>query len=72
MYSGNNPSALRSMEWLRQALLQLLDEKKYSQLTIKEICRRADLSRQTFYQIFDSKDEIMQYHFSILFQEFTK
>lgn len=72
MYSGNNPSALRSMEWLRNALLQLLKEKQYSQITIKEICKRADLSRQTFYQMFDSKDEVMQYHFSILFQEFTK
>ena len=72
MYSGNNPSALRSMECLRKALLQLLNEKKYSQITIKEICSRADLSRQTFYQIFDSKDEVMQYHFSILFQEFTR
>ena len=72
MYLGNNPSALRSMEWLRQALLQLLEEKKYSQITIKEICKRADLSRQTFYQIFDSKDEVIQYHFFILFEEFTK
>lgn len=72
MYSGNNPSALRSMEWLRNALLQLLREKQYSQITIKEICKRADLSRQTFYQMFDSKDEVMQYQFSILFQEFTK
>lgn len=72
MYSGNNPSALRSMEWLRKALLQLLEEKKYSQITIKEICQRADLSRQTFYQMFDSKDEVMEYHFSTLFQEFTK
>lgn len=72
MYSGNNPSARRSMEWLKNSLLQLLEEKKYSDITIKEICRRADLSRQTFYQIFDSKEEVMQYHFSILFQEFTK
>lgn len=72
MYSGKNPSALRSMEWLREALLQLLDEKKYSQITIKDICKRADLSRQTFYQIFDSKEQVMQYHFSKLFQEFAK
>lgn len=72
MYTGNNPSALRSMEWIREALMQLLEEKKYSQITIKEICRRADLSRQTFYQIFTSKEEVIQYHFSALFQEFAK
>ena len=72
MYSGSNPSALRSREWIRTSLMQLLETQKYSQITIKDICKNADLSRQTFYQIFKSKDEVMQYHFSILFQEFAE
>lgn len=72
MYEGKNPSALRSMEWIRLALLALLEEKKYAQISIKEICARADLSRQTFYQMFASKDEVMQYHFRILFQRFAQ
>ena len=72
MYTGKNPSALRSKDWLRKALLQLLEEQKYTQITIKEICVRADLSRQNFYQMFDSKDEVMEYHFMILFGEFSK
>lgn len=71
MYSGTNPSALRSREWLRQAMLSLLKEEEYTQINIKKICVRADLSRQTFYQIFDSKEEILAYHFSVLFEEFT-
>ncbi|MBD5085449.1 MAG: TetR/AcrR family transcriptional regulator [Clostridiales bacterium] len=72
MYTGKNPSALRSKDWLRKALLQLLAERKYTQITIKEICAKADLSRQTFYQMFDSKDEVMEYHFMTLFQEFSQ
>lgn len=72
MYTGSNPSALRSRKWLHDALLQLLKIKKYHQISIKDICTQADLSRQTFYQIFHSKDEIMEYHFSILFAEFIK
>lgn len=72
MYTGNNPSALRSMEWIRSALLYLLKQEKYDRITIKEICKQADLSRQTFYQIFGSKDEVIQYHFSTLFQEFER
>lgn len=72
MYTGKNPSALRSKDWLREALLQLLEERKYAQITIKELCARADLSRQTFYQMFDSKDEVMEYHFMTLFQGFSK
>lgn len=71
MYSGTNPSALRSREWLRQAMLALLEEEEYTQITIKKICARADLSRQTFYQIFDNKEEILAYHFAVLFEEFT-
>lgn len=72
MYNGTNPSALRSRDWLHAALIHLLKERKYNQISIKEICVQADLSRQTFYQIFCSKDEIMEYHFSILFKEFRK
>lgn len=72
MYTGNNPSALRSMEWIRNALLHLLEQKRYDRITIKEICQQADLSRQTFYQMFASKEEVIEYHFSILFHEFEK
>lgn len=71
MYTGTNPSALRSREWIHDALLQLLQQRKYDQITIKDICKKADLSRQTFYQIFDSREEVMEYHFSLLFQQFV-
>lgn len=72
MYTGKNPSALRSREWLRSAMLELLKENTYSHITIKDICNQADLSRQTFYQIFSSKEEIMEYHFMLLFEEFSE
>lgn len=72
MYVGKNPSALRSMQYLEKALLSLLAVKKYQQITIKEICEKAGLSRQTFYQIFDSKDEMIRYYFSVLFEEFSE
>lgn len=72
MYTGNNPSALRSREWFRSALLDLLGNKKFAQITVKDLCRKADLSRQTFYQIFDSKEEVLEYHFMTLFKKFLK
>lgn len=70
MYMGNNPSALRSREWFRSALLDLLKNKRFTQITVKDLCKKADLSRQTFYQIFDSKEEVMEYHFMTLFEKF--
>ncbi|MBR1931894.1 MAG: TetR/AcrR family transcriptional regulator [Lachnospiraceae bacterium] len=72
MYQGTNPSALRSREWITEALLALLEKEKYAQITVKDICRKADLSRQTFYQIFESKDEVMEYRFSELFSQFRE
>lgn len=61
MYQGKNPIAKRSQDWLANALLELLRTKPYVQISIKDICDRADLSRQTFYQLFDSKEELARY-----------
>lgn len=60
MYSGTNPTALQSRDWLTAALIDLMEEKPFSRITVKEICQRADLSRQTFYNVFSSKEEILQ------------
>lgn len=72
MYHGTNPSALRSRACITEALFTLLKKEKYANITIKNICREAELSRQTFYQIFESKDEVIEYLFSNLFSEFEK
>lgn len=58
------------MQWLDAALMRLLEIEKYTKITVKDICVEADLSRQTFYQMFDSKDEVMEYHFQNLFAKF--
>lgn len=59
MYEGNNPTALNSREWLVNALLTLMETKPYSKITVKDICQKADLSRQTFYNFFETKDDII-------------
>lgn len=59
MYNGTNPTALNSRAWLIEALLSLMEEKDYDKITIKDICARADLSRQTFYNFFETKNDIL-------------
>lgn len=59
MYKGNNPTAIRSKEWILDAFYELLKTTNYENITVKEICKKADLSRQTFYQLFDSKEELI-------------
>lgn len=43
---------------LRNSLLDLLNEKSYEMITIKEICERALCSRNTFYLHYDTKDDL--------------
>ncbi len=61
MYSGNNPTAIKSQQWLAETLLNLMEEKPYVDISIKDICVNADLSRQTFYNYFDSKEELFRF-----------
>ena len=61
MYSGNNPTALKSQQWLTDTLLVLMEEKAYEDISIMDICKKADLSRQTFYNYFETKDELFRY-----------
>lgn len=61
MYQGNNPTALQSQQWIINSLLDLMKEKEYQQITIRDICKKADLSRQTFYNIFEQKEDILRY-----------
>lgn len=44
---------------LRQALLEILQEKSIDQVTVKEICERADVNRSTFYVHYGSPQELL-------------
>ena len=41
------------------ALLQLMEQKPYEEITITDIVRRAGVSRMAYYRNYDSKDEIL-------------
>ena len=59
MYCGKNKTALASQAQIAQALLNLLAEKSYQEISICELCREAGVSRQTFYSLFSSKDNVI-------------
>lgn len=61
MYCGSNPTALQSQQWIVESLIDLMKEKPYQQITIMDICKRADLSRQTFYNGFGQKDDVLRF-----------
>lgn len=59
MYRGSNPTALKSSEMVTDALFRLMAETAYSEITVKEICYESKVSRQTVYNLFTSKDDII-------------
>lgn len=61
MYQGSNPTALQSQQWLGESLISLMKSTPYPQITIGSICTGADLSRQTFYNVFESKEEVLRF-----------
>ncbi len=61
MYCGNNKTALASQKQIANTLLTLIKENSYEAISIATICREAQVSRQTFYSIFESKDNIIMY-----------
>ena len=61
MYCGNNKTALASQRQIAEALLQLLDGQPYGDISVSAICKQADVSRQTFYSLFQSKENVITF-----------
>lgn len=69
MYKGNNPIALQSQKMITDALLLLMEQKQFSKIQIKELCESAKVSRQTFYSLYDNKEQILELYFDRIFGE---
>lgn len=59
---GNlDPRVRRTRQLLEDALVSLLQEKPYSEITVKEIATRATVNRATFYAHFIDKEDLFRY-----------
>jgi len=67
-----NPITLRSKSWIVKSLIDLMDKKPYSEITLKEISENADLTRQTLYRNFPTKESILEYHVDGFYSEFRR
>lgn len=45
--------------WMMSALLSLMEEKRYGDIKITEICEQAKLARCTFYRYYKTKEELL-------------
>ena len=59
MNESDNPSAIRSKKQITDALLRLMEDHPYEEITVKQIVLETDLVRKTFYRNFSSKDDVL-------------
>ena len=68
MYSGDNKTALASQKTIADTLIELLKIKPYSDISISELCKESKVSRQTFYKLFKSKENVIAYELKKYYQ----
>ena len=56
-------------ECIFTALLILMEQKTYEEITITDIAKRAGVSRMSYYRLYRSKDDILIQHFNEIFAE---
>lgn len=62
----------RTKQLLRDAIVALILEKGYDDITIQDILDRANMGRSTFYAHFRDKEDLLLSGFQVLFEAFQK
>ena len=66
---GVDPRVRRTRQLLQQALLELMQEKRFASVTVHDIAERATVNRATFYAHFADKYDLLD---SIIREEFQR
>lgn len=61
--------AFKSKKRITKALISLMEEKDYAEITVAEIAKRADRVRRTFYSHFGSKEEVLAVYIDQIIKE---
>ena len=72
MKKSQNPSAVRSRQEISTALLKLMQEHPYDEISVKQIIMETSLARKTFYLNFRSKDDVLESILNELIREYTE
>lgn len=70
MERSTHTLAVKSQKWLVQALLTLIQQKPYEEISISELCKEAGVDRRTFYRNFKDKNDVLLFYFSDLQEKY--
>ena len=63
----NDKRCIKSAKKLSNALFLLIDQMPYTSISINKLCAESQVSRKTFYNLFDTVDDIFYYLLEKLF-----
>ena len=66
MYCGSNKIALASQRQIADTLSALMQELPFREISISRICQASGISRQTFYSLFSSKENVIVFQLKSL------
>jgi len=69
---SSNIKTHQSATLIYKALCELIREKDYANITVKELVERAGVARATFYRLFDSTKDVIQYRCDTAFIELNQ
>lgn len=72
MTKKRHPAALKSKQLIQDALIQILRFKGFQDITVSEVCERANVSRRTFYRHYKNTIEVLEEASSIITANFSK
>ena len=61
---------LDSRNRIRFSLVSLMELYPYSEIVVSAICPKAKVSRQTYYRLFGSKDDVLLLHLNEIMKEY--
>lgn len=70
MNTTNGKIAERSKEKFVKALLVVMEQYDFKEITITQLSQEAGLSRKTFYRLFKDKEQLINFFFENLYKEY--
>lgn len=70
--NGHERQKEQSRRMIEEALFLLMKEKDYSEITVSEITRRADVARRTFYRLYKNREDILDTFLKKLCREYKE
>ena len=64
-----NEKTASRQRWIENGLLELMQQQKFSEITVTELCQYLSLSRRSFYRYFDSIEDVLDSLMNRTFQE---